>query len=379
VSQDILCGVCNEPWDGYGVATGDMTWWEATLFRASKGCPCCQGVLPDGIDAEEAELAHLRSVVMNDEDPDRFERLHATEDQSTEPVDWARPEDQGILWVCAACGGRMMIGDDASEEIFRRLTTGKGTPDDYKYFMQWDRALRGVYTQDQDDAGDEQPPFTFVAGNGGEVALCRDCAEMCPECVDAILLRGVGEGKFGGGDTYDLGQSFPKPGDEYHGGSVCIDCFETLTSEDEADLEIQREQIKSDEEDDYFDDGQLADAIRGHLLDPLEPDETWDGALCDAVHYVQEEIKDNKAFKPNAEGIREDLLVHLSDVEPESDRVEFWLGLWGAPLRALHVEGEDLQWLAEEIKVDLNQATNRTLATCEIADVLTEMFRRGGA
>jgi len=40
--SDILCSVCGEPWDGYGVRHGDMTPAEARKFLAGQGCPCCQ-------------------------------------------------------------------------------------------------------------------------------------------------------------------------------------------------------------------------------------------------------------------------------------------------------------------------------------------------
>ena len=39
--SDILCTVCGEPWDGYGVRHGDMTPAEARKFLAGQGCPSC--------------------------------------------------------------------------------------------------------------------------------------------------------------------------------------------------------------------------------------------------------------------------------------------------------------------------------------------------
>lgn len=42
--SDILCRICGEPWDNFGITTndeGDMTREEVKKFRAGKGCPSC--------------------------------------------------------------------------------------------------------------------------------------------------------------------------------------------------------------------------------------------------------------------------------------------------------------------------------------------------
>lgn len=39
--SDILCALCGEPWDAYGVRHGDMEPWEAKKFLAGQGCPSC--------------------------------------------------------------------------------------------------------------------------------------------------------------------------------------------------------------------------------------------------------------------------------------------------------------------------------------------------
>src|SRR6266542_702522 len=96
--SDIHCAVCGEPWDSYGARHGDMAPWEYRLFRQGAGCPCCEGNAP----AEHID-EHLRSVVMNDEDPDSFALLHAPD--ATRPK-WARPPDQ-VLFECAGCGARL--------------------------------------------------------------------------------------------------------------------------------------------------------------------------------------------------------------------------------------------------------------------------------
>ena len=39
--SDILCSVCGEPWDAYGVRNGDMDPAEARRFLSGQGCPSC--------------------------------------------------------------------------------------------------------------------------------------------------------------------------------------------------------------------------------------------------------------------------------------------------------------------------------------------------
>lgn len=39
--SDILCSICGEPWDAYGVRNGDMTPAEVRKFLSGQGCPSC--------------------------------------------------------------------------------------------------------------------------------------------------------------------------------------------------------------------------------------------------------------------------------------------------------------------------------------------------
>jgi len=61
--MDIKCAVCGEPWDAYGVKNGDMTEEEAKLFLAGKGCPCCKGIRPEGMEEEEAYSDFLSGLL----------------------------------------------------------------------------------------------------------------------------------------------------------------------------------------------------------------------------------------------------------------------------------------------------------------------------
>lgn len=38
---DLICNVCSEPWDAWGVNHGDMTKREKKRFYQGKGCPSC--------------------------------------------------------------------------------------------------------------------------------------------------------------------------------------------------------------------------------------------------------------------------------------------------------------------------------------------------
>lgn len=49
---DLICNVCGEPWDTYGVLHGDMTKEEEIRFRKGYGCPCCS---PQGEDQNGPE------------------------------------------------------------------------------------------------------------------------------------------------------------------------------------------------------------------------------------------------------------------------------------------------------------------------------------
>ena len=38
---DLICNVCGEPWDNWGVSHGDMNKRERRIFYEGKGCPSC--------------------------------------------------------------------------------------------------------------------------------------------------------------------------------------------------------------------------------------------------------------------------------------------------------------------------------------------------
>ncbi len=41
--RDLICNVCGEPWNSYGVSScEDMTALEKNKFMRGQGCPCCR-------------------------------------------------------------------------------------------------------------------------------------------------------------------------------------------------------------------------------------------------------------------------------------------------------------------------------------------------
>src|SRR5687767_11795428 len=105
MSADILCAVCGEPWDEYGARHDDMAPWEYVLFKKGAGCPCCEGVLPEGTKPDQHLEDHLRSVVMESEEPDEYEQLHVGH-LTPHPPKWQRPADP-VLWSCTGCGNQV--------------------------------------------------------------------------------------------------------------------------------------------------------------------------------------------------------------------------------------------------------------------------------
>lgn len=64
---DMLCKICGEPWDSYGVRH-DFTAAERVRFYNGKGCPCCKGKVPEGgsPDLEKVVWSHVNN---QDTDP----------------------------------------------------------------------------------------------------------------------------------------------------------------------------------------------------------------------------------------------------------------------------------------------------------------------
>lgn len=200
--SDILCAVCSEPWDQYGITRGDMTPWEAELFRKGAGCPCCEGIAPRG--AEAALEDHLRSVVMESEDPDSFTLLHRPD--AARPK-WERPEDE-IVFSCTGC----------DSQIKRDVDTGD---------LYWHTPTVDTYYHNRPGGYDWSTKLDELF-KIEDKKYCPACATTCDDCSTPVFSSNEScTGVFLVGDTYDPGASHCDPRSNY-GGTLCTDCLEKI-------------------------------------------------------------------------------------------------------------------------------------------------------
>lgn len=214
--MDINCAICNEPWDSWGANHGDMKAWEYDLFRKGAGCPSCEGERPEGLNPDDAEITHLRSIVFGGtDDPDSFDRLHALGDKDRPK--WIEPEPDK-LWTCAGCGVSVVVSLDAP------LDGNKPSQDDE--WLEWyggDRvhyqgsSFAYSYGSLYNAEDPEREPMRELDGQH----YCPGCVDRCAECGDPIFVRDETS------DCYDPGASFPHPDNPFY-GSVCLACYEDL-------------------------------------------------------------------------------------------------------------------------------------------------------
>lgn len=211
---DIKCAVCGEPWDAYGVRYGDMAPWEAKLFRAGAGCPCCKGVVPPGGDHVED---HMKSLILDGaaDDPDSF--VLTTNPEAKRPK-WERPPDP-VLFQCAGCDSRMLGNQDFAEdsEFYRYWVTPSATRDRYAHrdrsgemVFRWSTDLDDLYEIDSKK-------------------YCAACADTCDDCGKAVFCTNTSAtGTVLFGDTYDPGASHCDPRDCHD--TICTDCLEAIAT-----------------------------------------------------------------------------------------------------------------------------------------------------
>ncbi len=166
MSMDILCAVCTEPWDEYGARHGDMAPWEWALFKKGAGCPCCEGQLPAGAKPDEQLIEHLRSVVMESEEPDEYEQLHRFDEPSTRPP-WERPPDP-VLWTCTGCGAQVRKDIDLTRDNL--YWSGSDVP--YYPSDEW-----------QDSLAEKPKPDSLLDGK----PYCPGCLVRCDDCGELVL------------------------------------------------------------------------------------------------------------------------------------------------------------------------------------------------
>lgn len=215
--MDIRCVVCGEPWDAYGVRHGDMEKWEAELFRAGAGCPCCEGVKPEGGWSPET----ISDIENGDEDP--IDRLHAWEDsQAGKTPSWDKdsaykvyaartkdpvtreaylglPED---LWQCDGCGVKVQRSNDPDQDEIIY---------DQDYHKKWYRSHR--YSK---GCPDEEPAHVFPDGQ----KACEFCIKICDHCKEAVISHVLSF------DDCESGASM-----DHEGESLCYECYSAICSE----------------------------------------------------------------------------------------------------------------------------------------------------
>lgn len=228
--SDIRCAVCGEPWDQWGANHGDMKWWEYDLFKAGAGCSACEGDTGQHQNVEvedgDALVEHVRSIVMNAEDPDDWAQLHADEDAGSRK--WEEPEPKK-LWECAGCKVQVVISNDApydGNEIQEE--------DDWLEWCGGEKVHYGMlYTCSYGDLYQADEPTREPELFLDEKPHCAGCAGHCRECSKVILTREQPD------DPNDPGASFPHPHSPFY-GTVCITCLyelETVDDEDEDENE----------------------------------------------------------------------------------------------------------------------------------------------
>jgi hypothetical protein len=224
---DLLCRVCSEPWDAWGLHHGDVMAWEAKLFKAGAGCPSCKGVPPEGTspaDADARELAAVESMADNWDDPDSFPLVldtfaSAVTGKMPARRPWKAPE-QKVLWQCAGCEVKAVAS-------LRFSLCEENPPDQQREWQGGQRVhyLRGVAFTTSDIPGQDDPEETAPHTIDGK-PYCDNCAATCDGdgCRASIFQRSDLQG-----DSYDAGSAFSFEGD-YH-NSYCVACFEQLSAE----------------------------------------------------------------------------------------------------------------------------------------------------
>lgn len=183
---DRICRVCGEPWDAYGLNTGDVLWWEKELFDKGLGCPSCEG---EG----------------NEE--------------------WLEPEPQ-VLWTCAGCGVSCVISNEHDWLMHRNLQNMDWLKDnaigDLLMLQGGERvhyyAGHGPFAYPYlPDAYPSRNPRIIDGEN-----YCHGCSTKCSECGEPIFTRSELEV----GDTYPPGAAFSDP--RSFRSVLCLQCFDAV-------------------------------------------------------------------------------------------------------------------------------------------------------
>jgi hypothetical protein len=185
---DILCAICSEPWDYYGVNSGDMNKWEAVLFKLGTGCPCCEGKSDELDDATHIEV--LRSRI-NNESP-------MLPNVGFKPK-WTRPDDIEVV-SCECCTSKIMKSVDDGE-------------------MYYNRCKSHPYRYSEPDAD----PSEFEKWSRYKT-VCTECQIGCSECGTQLDKLST--------DPYE-GMVMLMSDDHYGKEPLCVECYSVKSSYNE--------------------------------------------------------------------------------------------------------------------------------------------------
>ena len=214
---DIVCVVCGEPWDSWGVRNGEMPRWQASLFLKGAGCPCCEGESPfpeSGNLEKLAGIPHPEEAFLRDRlrnNPDDGDQPKELTDGSPR-LPWVMGEPKP-LWSCAGCDVQVIIDPKTDFPGLRgreggNLTWHGGKAVHYIRGSAWRYGMSTRHEEPEDQC------HGIIVGE----EYCPGCVTECEDhCGELIFVRS----ELSGGDTYD-------PGSAFSAGNrlVCITCFE---------------------------------------------------------------------------------------------------------------------------------------------------------
>lgn len=216
---DILCAICREPWDGYGVEHGDMLPWEAVLFKKGAGCPCCEGESPEGVTLDAAREAQARSIIFDagTDDPPAYESMN-TLGLDAPRVPWERPEDS-IVHSCQSCGAEIRrnidsavleVDEDTHDHAVGLYWQGGRFQELHHHDRNWEDILIACIAR-KGKLHDGPPAAWLLNGR----FHCPGCAENCGEC----------------GELFPSEDLILPEGKCHVGDAVCEDCLGTIEYE----------------------------------------------------------------------------------------------------------------------------------------------------
>lgn len=242
---DILCAVCGEPWDRWGVSHGDITPGEAEMILQGRGCPACEGER-DPEDCEDHEMEALQSAAESwDGCPiGAMDRMLSGAHKPYDPTS-IKPKG-GEHRVCSDCGVVVSTATmpDTHEE-WRRGELGEPAT------IHTTRSGRLHRWRDLDLED------IRILESG---AYCAVCAPDCDHCGDPVIPDD---------DHYTRQEGMTV--EHYH-----ADCLCTVQGEEHGRYvadHVDRVMSRHDLESDNVDYGRLADDLGWYAGDWRDPDD----------------------------------------------------------------------------------------------------------